>query len=491
MKGIISFIRLKRRARFEGLTHACSIPHFPFRADLLLKLEIFRVFVFVPAHFWRAAALVVALLASTNPAVAREKITMWFWGATPAYRQALQNALVTPYNNSQTRYELVIEYRATVDNDVRVAVMGGGGPDLIYTSGPSDVTPLARAGKLAPLDVYAARYGWNRRLLKPVLDTCRQFGRLYCVPPSLEADGLFYNKAVLKAHGWSVPTDRNALISVMRAAQAQGLYASVTGNKGWQPVDEDYASIFLNQMVGPSELFNLLEGKGDWVSPEMLAAISTLNQWFQAGYLGGSDYFDLDFDHSLVLLHDQRAPFIFAPTMLLQWVPNYFTDTEADDLGFEPFPRMRADLPYPIYDIGVSCTFSINANSKVKDGAAAVLDRMMSAEFALKMAKVWPGYWAIPLVDFPINPGAIGIEKLYDDSITKVISAIKSGNYGYSVDTFFPPATADVFDQDLEAVWVNEETPRQMLEKAGRVFAGEESAGIAQQFTRPALSNAK
>jgi raffinose/stachyose/melibiose transport system substrate-binding protein len=121
--------------------------------------------------------------ASSEAEAERQVVTMWFWGASPINRQALQNALVDPFNRSQSRYQLVIEYRTSVDYDVRIAAIANRGPDIVYTSGPSDVQPLARAGKLEPMDRYAAQYGWEQRLLTPVLNTCRQFGHLYCVPP--------------------------------------------------------------------------------------------------------------------------------------------------------------------------------------------------------------------------------------------------------------------------------------------------------------------
>jgi raffinose/stachyose/melibiose transport system substrate-binding protein len=410
---------------------------------------------------------------------------MWFWGASPAYRQALDEALVQPFHRSQERYDLVIEYRTTVDNDVRLAAIANRGPDLIYTSGPADVIPLARAGKLEPLERWSDRYGWTERLLAPVLGTCRQLGHLYCVPPELAANGMFYNRRVLAQNGWAVPKTGAELEAIMKAAQAKGLYASVTGNRGWQPVNETYPSIFLNQMVGPAALFDLLQGRGTWTSPAMVAALSELDRWFKAGYLGGDDYFTLDFDTSLSLLGEGRAPFFFGPSYSYQWAGNYFTGDAAEDLQFAPFPQMDPALPYPIYDIGSGLTFSINVNSTVKEGAAAVLDLMLSADFARYMAKVWPGYWSIPLVHFPSDPDAVGLSRSYDSAMAALSAAVAQGRFGYNLVAFFPPATKDVFIQDLEAVWLDEETVPQLLDKAGTRFAKERQRGLVGDIPEP------
>lgn len=428
---------------------------------------------------------VVAALLLPGASWARQPITMWFWGATPDYRRALDEALVKPFNASQSQYELVIEYRRTVDNDVRVASMGGGGPDLVYTSGPSDVLTLARAGKLAPLDADAQKLGWNDRLAGPLLASCRLNGHLYCLPMSQEADGMFYNKAVLKTYGWPIPKTRAEVESIMRQAQAKGLYASVTGNRLWQPVNENYSTIFLNQYVGPAGMACLVAGRSSWTSPSVQQAMGELKRWYRSGFLGGKDYFALDFDISLLLFKQQRSPFFFAPTILFQWAPKYFKGADFDDIGFAPIPQLGADTPYPFFDLGTAFTYSINARSKVKDGAAQVLDMMLSPRFITQIAKSWPGYWAPPLKQFPSDPNADAIGKLYYKAMAQVSDAVARGDYGYRTGTFLPPNTKDIFVWDVEAVWLDQETPLQMLQKVQRTFDHEKALGLVRPPAAP------
>ena len=435
---------------------------------------------------WRAivAALVAALVLPWNEARARQPVTMWFWGATPNYRRALDDALVKPFNASQDKYTLEIEYRRSVDNDVRVASVGGGGPDLVYTSGPSNVVTLARAGDLAPLDTYAKAMGWTDRLEGPLLASCSVKGHLYCLPLSQEGDGLFYNKAVLKKFGWSIPKTMAEAENTMKAAQAKGLYASVTGNRLWQPVNEDYSTIFLNQFVGPEDMACLIAGKSRWTSPEVVNSMVELKRWYKSGYLGGTNYFALDFDISLLLLKQGRSPFFYAPTILLQWAPKYFSGPEADNIGFAPIPRLSLKSSYPSYDIGTAFTYSINANSKVKQGAAMVLDMMLSHRFITQIAKDWPGYWAPALKVFPTDPTADAIGQLFYKMMGMISQAVADGNYGYRTGTFLPPQTKDIFVTDVEAVWLDQETPRQMLEKVQRTFDHERSIGLLRPPAR-------
>ncbi len=114
---------------------------------------------------------------------------------------------------------------------------------------------------------------------------------------------------------------------------------------------------------------------------------------------------------------------------------NYFKDADAGNLGFAAFPNMNPKLPYPIYSIGSAFTYSINTNSQVEDGAAMVLDMMMSKKFAMDIAKVWPGYWSIPLNDFPTDPPATGKTKSYYDAMADITAAVKQGHFGYKIGT--------------------------------------------------------
>lgn len=240
-------------------------------------------------------------------------------------------------------------------------------------------------------------------------------------------------------------------------------------------------------MVGPAQFYEILStGKG-WDSPEMTAAIDESARWFKAGYLGGSDYFSLNFDESISLVSQKKSPFFFAPSIGFQWATNYFTGPTSEDFGFAPIPQMRADLPYPIYDLGVAFTLSINANSKVKDGAAEVLDLIFKPEFAANMAKVWPGYWGIPLKEFPTDPSATGLTKSFLEAMTAMTTAVDKGTFGYKIGTFFPPATSQVMFEDIESVWLDKMTTADMLAKASTTYADEMSKGLTQTLPKPAM----
>lgn len=432
---------------------------------------------------WVSAAALA--MASTGLVQAKEQIDFWFWGAPPALQEALQEALVKPFNESQEDYELVIEFRGGVTNAIRTAVMAGEGPDIVYSAGPSEIAPFVKAGRLADLSEYAAQYGWNDRLLEPIANTCKLQGSFYCMPISMITGGMFYNKSVLDAHGWAVPTNRAEVEAIMDAAIADGLYASVTGNKGYQPVNANYASLFLNNSVGPVALYDVLSGTKSWSDPELAAALDLSGEWFRKGYLGGQDYFELNFDQSISLLSQERAPFFFGPSLAFQWATAYFVDDKADDLGFAPFPSLNPEIGSAVYDIGVGNSLAINEASDVKDGAAMVIDRILSADFVSAISEPWPGFWAVPLKDFPTDPNATGLVGEYYKALAGVSAAVGSGQFGFKAETFLPPATSQALIKGIEEVWLEQRTSAELLEEVSTTYQREVDEGSVQEFPKP------
>jgi raffinose/stachyose/melibiose transport system substrate-binding protein len=55
----------------------------------------------------------------------------------------------------------------------------------------------------------------------------------------------------------------------MEAALKNGYYASVTGNKGWKPVNENYSTIFLNAVAGPENVYKAVNGQKAFTAAEV------------------------------------------------------------------------------------------------------------------------------------------------------------------------------------------------------------------------------
>jgi len=429
-----------------------------------------------------AALAVTAVSGCSSPgddASGRAPLEMWFWGAPAAHQEALQQNLVEAFNASQDEYELSVTFDPDVDANIQTALAAGEGPDIVYGSGPAFVAPYAQEGKLVDMDEYAEEYGWKDRILAPMYESGTVDGSLYALPNSVNTLGIFYNQAVLDEHGWTVPTTIDELVEIMDEAQEAGLYSSVTGNSGWQPVNENYASLFMTAVAGPDKIEAALTGTGSWTDPAILDAVETSRDWYQKGYLGGDDYTSLNFTQSMQLLADGQSPFFIGPTLAFQFATDYFNDEagNTDDLGFTSFPTIGEGLASPLYTLGTTASFSINAASESPDGAAEVIDFMMSQDFMETMTAEWPGYWGVPLSGVQLDPTEFdGLSADYVATLNEMFASVDAGSFGYFTATFFPPQTQQDWI-NIDSVWNDVEDPEAFLQQMQSDFDEELAAG--------------
>lgn len=434
-------------------------------------------------------ALVLALTACGGGAGGggRQTLQLWFWGAPPNHQKTMQKVLVEAFNESQDKYTLQVTFNNAVDKNIQVALAANRGPDVVYGSGPAFAAEYAKQGKLADMTPYAKKYGWEDRLLTPMYESGTVDGKLYSLPNSLNDIGVFYNKKVLDDLDVGVPKTYAELTKVMDKAKAAGLYPSVTGNKGWKPVNQNYISMFLTHLTGGKTVHSALEGKTKWTDPKIAEAVDASAKFYKKGYLGGKDYANLNFVESMQLLSKGKSPFFIGPSLGFQFASDYFNEEKGNtaDLGYMPFPNIDTSLPSPSYMLGSTASLSVNGKSKNKDGAAQVIDYMMSAKFAKEINKTWPGYWGVPLKDFAVDPADYtGLSKSYVQAVTDMTKGIEAGHYGFFAGTSFPPATAAAFT-DVDGVWLGTVSTDDFLTKVQTTFEKEHQKGQVPPVPEP------
>lgn len=419
----------------------------------------------------------------------REEITLWFWGAEPYAQKAFQSVLVDKYNASQDKYQLVVEFRPSVDSDMMTALAANQGPDIIYGSGPSFVMPLVESKKLENLDDYAEQYGWKDKILTPYYESGTVNGNLYSLANGVSTMGVFYNKKVLEDNGWAVPTTIEEMESIMDQAMEKEMYASVTGNKGWQPVNENYASLFLTHIATPDTMYKVLTGEESWVNDGVKAAIEKSKEWWDKGYLAGDDYVNLNFSESLQLLSEEKSPFFIGPSIAFQWAASFFTGDKEQNIEFIPFPSTE-QVPDTTYTLGVACTLSINANVEQshKDEAAKIIDMMMNAEFMQEMTAAWPGYWGTPLKDLSSvdTSGMTHLSAEYVKVVNDICNAVNEGNFGYYDNTFFPSATQTRI-VNIDEVWYGTTSVDEYVQSLEDEFKPEFDKGLVPPIPKPGM----
>lgn len=429
----------------------------------------------------RRTFLVGGLGASLVPLMNRfafaagQPVTWWYESAAPAQQAAIAEILVGGFNAAHPEYSLMVDYRGSeLDKQMRVALLSGNGPDVVYTAGPSYVAPMARAGQLLALDDYARKYGWNERILPVFLEMGKYDGKLYAVPKTYETLGLFYNKAVLAKNGWKVPTTLAELETLADEALKAKLVPFASGNAGWRGNNEHYVTIVFNSIAGPENVYKALKGELPWTAEPFVTAIDRLNSWWQKGYFG-PDYFSLETEQFFAQMAAGRSPMLPSGTWHFQYIQSYFKDN-ADDCGFVGFPSAE-DIGEPVYALGVGSTLSIAAASQNPDGAAAAIDYVFSPEFYSKMNSVWQGEWNTPLEDLSMVKISSDVPALYAESMKTLAEAVGDNKYGYTSWTFLPPATNTQLINGIEEVWLGRATVADYLAQIDAAFQEELADG--------------
>lgn len=412
----------------------------------------------------------------------KQTITMWFFGTPDRNRVLLQEHLIDRFNAENPNSELVIEYRNSVDSDLVTALLANQGPDILYGSSPAMVMNLILAGKYEDLTPYAKKYGWDEKLLKVFYDSGSVDGKLYNIPMGMNLTGIYYYETTFEENGWEKPETIQDMISIMDSAKEKGLYAGVAGNKGWQPVNEDYASMFLTSFAGPNILYRALKGGVPWTSEEIINAIETSADWYKKGYLGGTDYTNLNYSDCATLFQQKRAAFLIGPSRIYQNIVRVFTSEEAEKVHFMPLP-VSDDAPYAIGTTGI---LGINKNSKNKDLASKVLAMIVDEKFVKAMSEKWPGYWGVPLTSLKESDfsNLNGASKSFLQALQKALGKLESGKFGYYVSSFFPPETYNEF-VNIDTVWLGTRSSIEMLNKVDEVFKKELQKGIVPSTPAP------
>lgn len=423
---------------------------------------------------------------ATTPIGGREIISILFWGANDDQRAAFQKNLIDVYNATQDEYEIVMEFRNTLDTEIPVMLAANSGPDIVYSSGPSFCNVYVKENKLVDLTPYSEQYGWKDRLLPALYDACTVQGKLFSLPNAISVGGIYYNKDLFEKKGWKVPTTIAEVEQIMDAAMADGLYGAAAGNRNWRPCNDNFSSVMVNHFVSPTNIYDCLTGAQSFTNPDMVAAVAKTQEWYKKGYLSGSDYTSLETRDCVQLVADERAAFFFSPSLLIQLCTTTFEGKE-DKFGFAPMPALYKEGA-KVYDVSMPCTFSINAAAKYPDECAKILDIMMTAKFAQGMTETWPGYWSVPLRDMSeIDTSNMqGLSKAFMELIIEAGPEIAAGNFGFHPSTFFPPTTQEKW-RDIDSVWQEVMTPEEFLKEVDAAAIEERAADMLAPLAKPAI----
>lgn len=385
-------------------------------------------------------------------------------------------------NESQDKYELILEFRGSVDADIPVALAAGQGPDIVYASGLSYTATYAQSDLVLDLTPYAEQYGWKDRLLGVMYDACTLDGKLYSLPGGLLVGGLFYNKEIFTEQNWEVPATMDELIATMDAAKAAGYYPLGAGNKGWKPCNDHFSSMAMGSYLPASYIYKAMTGEISFSDPAIVEAVQKSAEWYQAGYFAGADYVNLDSSEVMQTITNKKSAMVAAPFLYFQWIDPTFEGS----IGFTTMPNAYTD--HSVYNVSMTSNYAINANSKAPDECAKILDYMMTGEFVLAMNAEWPAYWNLPIKELPSMDGSSlsGLAKTCFDAVQAAIPEIDAGYFYYHPSIFYPAATVTAFE-NIDVVWQGVQTAEQFCADVAKELESDINKNLVPPLAEPAV----
>lgn len=399
------------------------------------------------------ATLVVALAVlagqATGAGTATTLVVQDGEGGNDARISALKklDALFMKANPDVTIKHVSKSYADLVKTD-ELQLSGSNPPDVTHVNqGLGDLGQLVKKKLLAPLDAYAARYGWGKRQSAQLLTIDGRAtpegkigsGKLYGISTTGDWVGVFYNKAEMKALGLGVPKTLADFEKALAKAKAAGKTPIAFGNLDKWPGIHEFQSVLM-AVAPPAQVGNTIFGKpgSKWSTAAVIKAAATVQKWANAGYY--SDGFGgLGYEDATKKFQQGGALFTITGT----WKTGDMAKTLGSKVGLMLLPSARAGAASGALASG-GLAWAIPSKAKDKDLSAKYIDFITSPA----AAKVIQAAGDVPAI--VVKGGAGGVR---GDALKGWASLSKSGAMAGYMDwatpTFYDTVTAAV--QELMA----------------------------------------
>jgi raffinose/stachyose/melibiose transport system substrate-binding protein len=220
----------------------------------------------------------------------------------------------------------------------------------------------------------------------------------YAVPIASVIHGFFYNKAIFKELGLSVPSTEKEFLAVLAKIKASGKYIPlVIGTKDqWESATMGYQNIGPTLWDGEDGRKGLIAGTAKYNDGGFLAAFEALAKW--KPYLPPG-YQALAYPDSQNLFAQGRGAIYPAGS----WDISVFhqMNPKLDFGAFKPYAFEGKSEP--IINDHPDIALGLNAASKNKDAARTFLSWVASAEFVQLYANALPGFFPLANVQYTLN----------------------------------------------------------------------------------------
>lgn len=342
-----------------------------------------------------AILLLLAMLALSS--VFAQKTTINFWTWRPEDVETYDK-LIAVFNKTNPDIKIVQTAHKSTDYNtiLSAALSGGSGPDVFQSRAYGGLETFAQSGFLEPLEKWVPELkDFNKTPLKGA--TSIKDGKIYGVPFASQTLFVFYNKAIYKQLGLSVPDTWDQFIGNLQAMKKAGTQPLANGGKEGWTLEVMMGAICPN-FYGANDFFDaVVAGKTTFQDPRFVNAIAKLKEltpYMPDLYMGVS-YTDMQ----SAFINEVAGHFIGG-----SFEAGYFS-AQNPKLDYDVFPAPVAKKGDPHYvSVYADGNFSINAASKNKEAAAKFVRFLASKTTGDVFIKELKQVSAVPGVDTSTSP---------------------------------------------------------------------------------------
>ena len=354
------------------------------------------------------------------------------------------------------KIERVVKTLDDLKVTLKLALAEEDGPDVAQVNqGRSDMGAMVEAGLLLPLNDYMSTFNWGERFSASVAsrnsftEDGKTFGsgNLYGVSPTAEVVGVYFNKTLFEANGWTVPTTFEEFEALLATIKAAGVTPISFGSlDGWNAIHEFSAVQHL--LVSLDYINNFTYGVNNvsFDIPENQQAAAVMQDWVDMGYFTDG-FAGIGYDDSNKTFKAGEG----AMTITGSWMTGEFlTDTD-QEFGFFLLPGYPGQTRLAIGGVGVP--FSIRKTTAQPDLAAEYLDWMISP----RAAELWAGVGMLPAMPMAADAN-VEVDPLFTDTMNAWNTINAENAVGHYID-WATPTFYDTIVAELQKLFGKVTTP--------------------------------
>lgn len=202
------------------------------------------------------------------------EVTFWTW------RQEDRAAYTELFNNfTKANPDIRVKFESFAPENyntiMSTALAGGRGGDVLQSRAYGGLEQVAKAGYLLPLDATSVPELANFPAEALAAETLRADKKVYAIPFASQTLGLFVNTDVFTKAGVKPPETWEQLIAVSKTLKEKGITPIANGTAtAW--MDEVFAAIFTNPMLGPDFVADIIAGKTTFADKHYTDALGKL-----------------------------------------------------------------------------------------------------------------------------------------------------------------------------------------------------------------------